>query len=193
VKTILALGNPTAEYAQTRHNIGFMVADALVRRRSGEWKPYLNMLLAEFGEGRIVKPQTWMNASGSALTALGGRFLPGELLVVADEVNLPLGRLRLRAGGSGGGHNGLASVEAALEASDYHRLRVGVSAGAVVTGEKLVDFVLGEFPPEQQNLLAAVVEAAGNAVESWLAEGLPQAQERYNGLDLRPTDEDRAG
>ena len=172
----------------TRHNIGFMVADRLAQRTGGVWKQYHNLLLAQVGEWRLIKPLTWMNASGEALTALGGAFAPEELLVVADDVNLGLGRLRFRAGGSGGGHNGLASVEAALGRNEYHRLRVGVGGENPVTGAELVGFVLGEFPLLQRPLLARVVEKASEAVECWLREGLQPAQDRFNGCALRPED-----
>ncbi len=193
MKTVLALGNPTEKYRMTRHNIGYLVADRLAERAGTVWKLRDNLLLAEFGAWRLVKPLTWMNCSGEVLPALGGSFAPEELLVVADEVNLPLGRLRLRAGGSGGGHNGLASVELALGRNDYHRLRVGVGGEKPVPGAELVAFVLGEFPEEQRPLLALVVEEAVRAVESWLTAGMPAAQERHNGCDLRARGPETAG
>lgn len=186
MKTVLALGNPTEEYRMTRHNIGFLVADWLAQRAKIDWTQRGRYLLAQSKDWRLVKPLTYMNRSGEVLPDLGGRFASDELLVVADEVNLPLGRLRLRAGGSGGGHNGLASVEEALGRSDYHRLRVGVGGEKPVPGAALVEYVLGVFPDEQRPLLALAVAEAGRAAECWLREGMQTAQERHNGCDLRP-------
>lgn len=188
MQTVLCLGNPGERYACTRHNAGFLVADRLVERYGGGWAHGPQCLLARFAPTNdrpgfeIVKPLTWMNNSGDALLAFGGGYAPGSLLVVADEVNLPLGRIRLRAEGSAGGHNGLASVEQTLGRRDYHRLRVGVGAGAPVEGAALIDFVLGEFAESERELLKTAVELAVQAVSCWLVEGIGAAQSRFNGL-----------
>lgn len=140
------------------------------------------MQCAQAGELLLVKPQTYMNRSGEVLAGLEG-ITPEGLLAVVDEVNLPLGRLRLRAGGSCGGHNGLLSLENALGCADYPRLRIGVGAGEGIPGAELVRFVLGEFTPEQMRVVGAVLPLAAEAVLFWAEQGVKEAQDRYNSLD----------
>lgn len=193
MKTLFALGNPGVAYALTRHNIGFMIADRLVAQAGSGWTLHRNMLLTEVWGWRLVKPLTWMNASGEALVALGCEFTADELLVIADDVSLSLGRLRLRASGSCGGHNGLASVEAALGRREYHRLRVGVGREKAIAGAELVQYVLGEFSLSERPLLDSAVELAADAAACWLREGLQTAQERYNGMFATLPDRENDG
>ena len=183
----MGLGNPGPEYEDTRHNAGFRLADRLAAR----WK------LPQFRRGdrareaqgtwqglpvRILKPQTYMNRSGAALTPL--RTLAGfdpsqHLLVLVDDVALPVGRFRLRGAGSAGGHNGLKSVEGALQRQDYARLRIGV--GPPPTGiDELSDFVLGEFRPEEREAISALLDPMSEAVEAWLQDGIEMAMNRFN-------------
>ncbi len=131
---------------------------------------------------RVLEPQTYMNRSGAAVTpllALPG-FDPGsDLLILVDEVALPLGRFRLRGAGSAGGHNGLKSVEGALRRQDYARLRIGV--GPVPPGlDGLTDFVLEPFPPEDREILDALLDPMADAVETWLDQGIEQAMSKHN-------------
>ncbi len=182
----MGLGNPGPEYEDTRHNAGFRLADRLVAR----WK------LPQFRRGdrarqtqgswqshpvTVLKPQTYMNRSGAALAAL--RSLPGfdpsqHLLILVDEVALPIGRFRLRGAGSAGGHNGLKSVEGALQRQDYARLRIGV--GPQPVEDDLSDFVLGPFTADEDKILQDLLDPMSEAVECWLADGIEVAMNRFN-------------
>ena len=131
---------------------------------------------------RLVKPQTYMNRSGAALAPL--RLLSGfdpatHLLILSDDVALPAGRFRIRGAGSAGGHNGLKSIEAALQRQDYARLRIGV--GPVPEGlTELADFVLGRFEPEEWKAVGDLLDPMSEAIECWLAEGIERAMSRFN-------------
>ena len=182
----MGLGNPGPEYEATRHNAGFRLADRLVAR----WKlpPFRRADRARHTQGSwqshpvtVLKPQTYMNRSGAALAPL--RSLPGfdpsqHLLILVDEVALPIGRFRLRGAGSAGGHNGLKSVEGALQRQDYARLRIGV--GPQPIDDDLSDFVLGPFTPDEQKILEDLLDPMSEAVESWLEEGIEKAMNQYN-------------
>ena len=185
-KLIVGLGNPGREYEGTRHNIGFEVVDAFARlngiavtRREGQ---------ALVGDGRVgdarvflMKPQTFMNLSGQSVAAfLRQRPLAlTDLLVVADDIALPVGKLRLRAEGSAGGHNGLKSLIAHLHGQTFPRLRFGV--GAPRDPSVQIDFVLGRFSRAEQKDVAETTDRAVAALETWLAEGIERAMNRFNG------------
>src|SRR5437867_6647023 len=168
----MGLGNPGPEYDETRHNAGFRLADHLVTR----WRfgPFKRGERSRQAEGvldgrtvRVVKPQTYMNRSGAALAPL--RALPGfdpatDLLVLVDDVALPVGRFRLRGAGSAGGHNGLKSIEGALQRQDYARLRIGVGP-APPEIEDLADYVLAEFTPDERKALEELLDPMADAVE----------------------------
>ena len=180
---VLGLGNPGRRYVRTRHNVGFRVVEALARRWEVEVRR--RKFLARVGEaargGRrvlLVKPGTYMNASGrSARAALDFyRLGPEELCVVSDDVNLPLGRLRVRRSGSAGGHRGLESVAVSLGTDCFGRLRVGVGAPR---GDPR-DYVLSTFSTEESDAAEAAVERAASAVECWLEEGIERCMNRYN-------------
>ncbi len=131
---------------------------------------------------RLIKPTTYMNRSGAALAPL--RSFPGfdpasDLLVLVDDVALPAGKFRLRGAGSAGGHNGLKSVEGALQRQDYARLRIGAGPFPPDAGD-LADFVLSRFEPEEQDLLEGLLDPMSEAVECWLTEGIETAMNRYN-------------
>ena len=183
----MGLGNPGPEYEDTRHNAGFRLADRLVARWS--LPPFRRGDRARQTQGSwqgfpvtILKPQTYMNRSGTAITPL--RSLPGfdpsqHLLILVDDVALPAGRFRLRGAGSAGGHNGLKSIEGVLQQQDYARLRIGVGpppAGA----DELSDFVLGEFGTEERMLIEGLFDPMSEAVEAWLQDGIELAMTRFN-------------
>jgi PTH1 family peptidyl-tRNA hydrolase len=183
----VGLGNPGPEYDETRHNAGFRLADHLAER----WRlpGFTRGAHARQTEGtrgehrvRLLKPQTYMNRSGAALAPL--RVLPefdpaADLLILVDDVALPLGKYRLRGAGSTGGHNGLKSIEGALQRQDYARLRIGV--GPVPPGlADLADFVLSPFAPEERETLGALLDPMAEAVECWLDEGIERAMTRFN-------------
>ncbi len=183
----MGLGNPGPEYDDTRHNAGFRLADRLVAR----WK------LPQFRRGdrarqtqgswesrpvTLLKPQTYMNRSGAAIAPLGS--LPGfdpsqHLMILVDDVALPVGRFRLRGAGSAGGHNGLKSIEGTLQRQDYARLRIGVGPPPA-PGDDLSDFVLGSFGAEEAKMLDDLLDPMSEAVECWLADGIEVAMNRFN-------------
>ncbi len=193
---IVGLGNPGRQYADTRHNIGFMVVDALAR--SGQAEKVATSAPAEIFRMRVpapdggrelclVKPSTYMNRSGSALRALGwvpdaeveGIERPAPpLLLIVDDLYLPFGRLRLRADGSDGGHNGLKSVTAALGSAAYPRLRCGV--GPQPEGVPAEEFVLDRFLSAEQDELPEFVSRAADCARSLLVEGLAVAMNLFN-------------
>jgi PTH1 family peptidyl-tRNA hydrolase len=182
---VLGLGNPGREYAATRHNVGFFVVDELARRAGvrlamGE----CNCRVARVGDALLAEPQTFMNRSGYAARCLVEKhgLVPERILVVLDEVALPVGRLRLRKAGSPGGHRGLESILESLQTDAVHRLRLGVrDEGAPGPGEALVDYVLGSFPGALQTEVDAMVARAAEACELWLREGIDAAMARFNG------------
>ncbi len=181
IRIIAGLGNPGATYADTRHNVGFMVLDRLARHFNAQWKPekkYKGELAA--GPGLLlVKPQTFMNLSGECVGALMRffKFEPEQVLVVYDDISFPCGTMRLRAGGSAGGHNGMKSLIAHLGSDRFPRLRVGIG----VPGQKdMVGHVLGKFSPEEKPLLEDALTRAEQAVLTLLAEGFEAAANKYN-------------
>ena len=183
MKLLLFLGNPGKKYEQTRHNAGFMIGDRLAERfGKTEWvkkNNYLGVRLAA-PEALLIKPQTFMNLSGEVF-----RWLPDtrkeDILVVSDDFALPLGKLRFREKGSCGGHNGLRSVEQHLGGTDYPRMRFGVGGERAVRGEEFTGYVLGSFPPDERERLAAALELAAAACADWLTHGIQFCQDKYNG------------
>ena len=186
MKLVIGLGNPGADYRDTRHNLGFMVLDELARQRGVKFKrrSRSNSLKSEFNfKGQpviLAKPQTYMNLSGGAAARLihlyGLRFQ--DILIVCDDIRLELGSIRLREKGSAGGHNGLASIIEALRSDGFARLRVGVSCSGA-RGD-LSRYVLAAFPVEERPLLREAISRAIEAVESWIGEGIEKAMSRFN-------------
>lgn len=194
MKLIVGLGNPGAQYENTRHNIGFRVADELVHRLGGEYTSWENCRTARTrtsGDSILIaKPQSFMNLSGFPVTALLGYYkieLP-SLLVVADDVNLPLGRLRARARGSEGGHNGLRSIIEQLGTEEFARLRVGVGRGD--KRRDLADHVLAKFEPDEREEIERAIGRAADAAELFLADGIVRMMNAFNskGLENQETE-----
>lgn len=185
LRVVVGLGNPGERYRRTRHNLGFRVVQLLANRRSAELSRLeCNALVAEAGGILLALPQTYMNRSGHAVRCLAERhgFGPESVLVIYDEVALPLGRLRLRPGGSPGGHRGMESVVESLRSDAVPRLRLGCSGeNGPPPGEELVDYVLSPFRPEEEEPAAEMVERAADACEAWLEEGIETAMSRFNG------------
>jgi peptidyl-tRNA hydrolase, PTH1 family len=193
VKVVAGLGNPGERYRLTRHNVGFRVVDLLADRwglagqgRVREGAARLEVDLRDPDERvLLVKPMKFMNLSGGPVKAALRQSeveLSGDLLVVTDDVDLPLGRLRLRREGSAGGHNGLRDIIAAFGSNEFNRLRVGI--GRSGTSRATVDHVLATFKPVERELADASIAAAADAVELWLREGIEAAMNEFNGLDL---------
>lgn len=186
MKAIVGLGNPGSEYERTRHNAGWILLDHLAAR--GGFPPWRRSIDSVICTGtlagipvRLVKPVSYMNLSGRAVAPLRSpEFDPAtDLLVLVDEVALPLGRFRLRGAGSAGGHNGLRSIEATLRRQDYARLRIGVGPKPVEYDD-LADYVLGRFRKEERLLLDERLDPMAEAVECWLADGIETAMNRFN-------------
>ncbi|MGH7537734.1 MAG: aminoacyl-tRNA hydrolase [Gemmatimonadales bacterium] len=177
MRAVVGLGNPGPEYAATRHNAGFWVADALVARWG--FPPFRRGERARVSAGevagvrvQVLKPTTMMNRSGAALASLRAdpAFVPAtDLLVISDDFNIPLGTFRLRTAGSAGGHNGLKSIEGALQSPDYARLRVGV--GPLPAGEP-EDFVLSPFTDAEREQIDALLPQLVDGVDRWVREGV---------------------
>jgi len=181
---VAGLGNPGREYAETRHNVGFMVADELARRHGGSWRGKFSGELSEVRADGIrlalLKPQTYMNESGRSVGAAARFFKvePEALIVVHDDVDLASGRVQVRLGGGLAGHNGLRSVAQQLGTSEFGRVRIGVGRPERGDQRPVADFVLSPFPPEVD--VEALVARAADAVESVAREGLDEAQNRFN-------------
>jgi len=190
LKVIVGLGNPGREYAATRHNVGWWLIDHLadVWHFDG-WKKDDNSHVAngvvEGAKVRLVKPQTYMNLSGQALKNFVRRpfwSAAKDLLIVVDEVQLPVGRIRIRPRGSAGGHNGLKSVEAALGSQEYARLRIGVGPSEQRKGiyPNLADFVLAPFARDEKEDILALMPQLTATVETWLKDGAEKAMNLHN-------------
>jgi len=185
MKVVVGLGNPGPQYAGTRHNVGFDTVDYLASAPGIDpARAKFDALICKAKEGDetvlYVKPTTYMNLSGRAVRAILDFYqVPvGDLLVVCDDFNLPLGKLRVRAKGSAGGQNGLKSIEQALGTQDYARLRIGV--GAPGPGEA-VDHVLGRFRPAERAVKEQMIADAARAVLVWIKLGLEPCMNRFNG------------
>jgi peptidyl-tRNA hydrolase, PTH1 family len=181
---VVGLGNPGRQYADTRHNVGFMVADELARRLGGSWRGKFAGELAEVRlDGlrlALLKPQTYMNESGRSVGAAARFFKiePEDIVVVHDEVDLEPGRLQVRLGGGLAGHNGLRSVAGVLGTPDFARVRIGVGRPQRGDPRPVADFVLSGFPPEVD--AEALVSRAADAVEAVARDGVEEAQNRFN-------------
>ena len=185
MKVVVGLGNPGPKYAGTRHNVGFEVIDYLVRGPGcSAFREKFEAFVAELKEGDetvlLIKPLTFMNLSGRAVRAVLDFYkLPVEqLLVVCDDFNLPLGKLRVRAKGSHGGQNGLRNIQEQLGTDAYARLRIGV--GQPDPGEA-VDFVLSRFKPGERAAAEEAVATAAQAVLTWVRGGIEACMNRFNG------------
>jgi PTH1 family peptidyl-tRNA hydrolase len=183
---IVGLGNPGSEYAPTRHNIGFRVIDELARRwSSGGERSECSALVAwaqpAAGETLLAKPQLYMNRSGYAVRCLLERhaLAPEAVLVVYDEINLPLGRIRLRPAGNPAGHRGMESIIENLRSDAIPRLRLGI--GSATAPDELADYVLAPFTGDEQETVAAMIQRAADACAAWREQGPAAAMNLYNG------------
>ncbi len=188
MKIICGLGNPGREYERHRHNVGFMVIEALCSRAKTDLS--MDKFDARVGLGNLggekillLQPQTFMNLSGRSLTA-AARFYKvavGDVLVVHDELDLPFGRLQLKMGGGTGGHNGLKSIQELFGADAYGRLRFGISKPEGPNAlERVVGHVLSNFSKEEDKELPALIDRAADASECWAREGFQVAMNRFN-------------
>ena len=196
MRLIVGLGNPGREYRETRHNVGFMVADELARRHHLSWamapgQVPETFVAKRFGEPSwmVAKPLTFMNRSGEAVAALARYYdiAASELLVVVDEVALPFTRLRVRERGSAGGHNGLKSVIAGLGSTDFPRLRLGVGRGDA--RRDLADHVLAKFESGEKADLETFITRAADAAEMFAVADIGKVMNTYNPDPAEPDNE----
>ncbi len=179
-RLIAGLGNPGREYEDTRHNAGFMIMDRLAQRAGISFRnqPKWNAAIAALpGAVILCKPQSFMNVSGEPIGAIARfhKIDPARILAIFDDVALPLGRIRIRASGSAGGHNGMKSI---LEhVGDIPRLRIGIGAA---DGASMIQHVLGKFLPEERPLLAAAIDRAVDAVDCLQRDGIEAAMNQFN-------------
>jgi PTH1 family peptidyl-tRNA hydrolase len=196
-KMIVGLGNPGPEYALTRHNVGFQTVDVLAERHGIGFDRFQKRARLGIGQlglrgdaassGRSVhrvvlaKPMTYMNLSGEAVGPLAAfyKIAPEDILVVCDDLDLPLGKIRLRSGGGSGGQKGLASIGKALGTESFPRLRVGI--GRPPGQMEPTDYVLQKFSAGQEKEMAFSRDRAADAIEMWLAQGVEAAMNQYNG------------
>ncbi len=183
---LVGLGNPGPSYARTRHNLGWMVVEALAEDQGLSFKevPALKSLVAEGPQVRLLKPLTYMNLSGVAVAlALERWAIPLEhLLVIHDDLDLPLGRLKFAPKGGAGGHRGVLSIIGALGTQEFPRLKLGI--GRPPAGISVPDYVLSEFEPSEWPVAEKVIETAVEALEVLLSKGLEKAMSLYNRRDL---------
>jgi peptidyl-tRNA hydrolase, PTH1 family len=195
IQLIVGLGNPGAKYDQTRHNIGFEAIDTLARI----WQIPLSehrKFQGQFGEGiavqrklRLLKPTTFMNLSGQSIRAVTDwyKLPPESVLIIYDDMDLPIGKLRLRQSGSAGGHNGIKSAIAHLNGQNFPRLRIGIGSAkqsAQASGSEVVSHVLGRFSQAETKAISEVLKLVVDAVELSLKQGIPKAMSLYNNRSI---------
>ena len=181
VRLVAGLGNPGPEYAGTRHNIGFMVVEHLAAQFGSVWEKSFkwDALTSKHGDTVLAKPTSFMNRSGYPLVAIAQfyKVAAPEILVVLDDLALPLGRIRIRPGGGTGGHNGLESIITQFGTEEIPRLRIGIGAAPRDSG---VDYVLGRFFEEERPLLKSVIERGVEAVKCAVDNGVVSAMNTFN-------------
>ena len=193
MKLIVGLGNPGRIYAGNRHNIGFMCLNYFARTQDIRFDKKQG--LARIGTGKVAsskvvlaRPQTYMNSSGQSVSRLIQRFNVNldDLLVICDDLDLPLGKIRIRHGGGSGGHKGVESIITELESEDFSRLRVGIGRPSVaessteISEADTITYVLSNFTPEEKEIITQVIPKVSEAILCLLAEGLTAAMNKYN-------------
>lgn len=194
MKIIVGLGNPTAKYAGTRHNVGFAVIDALaekygIRVNTNKHKALVGSGIIAGEKVILAKPQTFMNLSGESVRPLADfyKLAPEDILIIYDDISLEPGNLRARASGSAGGHNGMKSIILHLGTEGFPRLRLGV--GEKPAKMDLADYVLGHFSAEEKPLMEEGIKLAAEAVAVFVSDGIKETMNRYNGLKKKEKSE----
>jgi peptidyl-tRNA hydrolase, PTH1 family len=182
IRLVAGLGNPGAEYAHTRHNIGFMVVDLLAHEAGLKWEDKtgrFGAVLSKYRHSWLMKPMTYMNRSGEAVRAVADfcKLEPQEILIVLDDFSLPLGRLRVRQSGGPGGHNGLESIIVQFGTEEIPRLRVGIGPAPA---DGTTDYVLSNFFEEEKALVRSTIERAAEAVKCAVDKGVVSAMNTFN-------------
>jgi PTH1 family peptidyl-tRNA hydrolase len=193
LKLIVGLGNPGKDYAHNRHNIGFRCLNHLARLHSIQVKKH--QCQSQTGSGRIAgvevllaKPKTFVNLSGEAVGPLMRRYKikATDLIVIHDDLDLPLGKIRLRLGGSAGGHKGIKSIISTLGSKDFPRIKVGIGRptkedGTAINDEDaIVNYVLGDFTPGEDDIIKSAIAQVAEAIQSILADGITAAMNKFN-------------
>lgn len=188
MKLIVGLGNPGSGYSGNRHNIGFVCLSHFAHRNGISLDK--KQSLARTGQGKIdgetvvlARPQTYMNLSGQSVSRLLNKLKlsPDDLIIIHDDLDLPLGKIRIRSGGGSGGHNGIESVIGGLGSRDFVRIRIGIGRPPESASEdEIINFVLSDFTPEEKKVMKKAVEEVANIIICLLAEGLEKAMNRYN-------------
>ena len=184
---IVGLGNPGADYAKTRHNAGFLLVEKLAADWKCEWaneRKFMARTAKSDRNGKrvlLAEPQTFMNLSGEAVGPLMKFYQlpPGKLVVAVDDADLPFGEIRLRGNGSSGGHHGLESIEKHLGTREFARLRIGI--GRKDSVRAIINYVLGRFEKNENELLEKILSRASAQIDCWLNDGLPKAMSLFNG------------
>lgn len=184
MKMIVGLGNPGKEYAQTKHNVGFMVIDKIaedigISVEKRQCQAFTQIATWEGEKVLFVKPQTYMNLSGQSVMELLNYYKDkiDEILVIHDDLDLPLGQLRFKQGGSAGGHNGIKNIIAHLNSNDFARLKIGIGRGKGETK----DYVLTPFAGNDKKMIEEAVEISVLAIKTWMQSGIASAMNQYNG------------
>jgi len=201
MKVIVGLGNPGPKYRHTRHNVGYDVIDYLAQGRVSAFRSRFQGQLAELNEDGLhlllLKPEMFMNLSGQSVRELAAfyKLFLEELLIVCDDINLPLGKLRMRTKGTHGGHNGLRNIQDQLGTADYPRLRIGVDAPGLKYDDATVDHVLGRFGLGERRVIDDAIARAASAAILWAHEGIAVAMNRVNGPEEneKPNKKDDGG
>lgn len=187
VKLIAGLGNPGTQYARTRHNLGFITLDVLAAELGVSFtrvQDEAQVVRAHYAGSTVmlVKPQTYMNNSGRAVATIARRngCEADDILVIVDDKDLPLGKIRLRNGGSAGGHNGLKSITECLGTDAYPRLRMGIATEFMSRMDELSDYVLSRFQPEEMKSVTEMTQQAMSAAVCWIENGIESAMNRFN-------------
>jgi len=193
MKLIVGLGNPGLVYSHNRHNIGFMCLNRFARKHGIRFSHKRSH--ARIGEGEVngmnvilARPQTMMNLSGHSVSRLAKRYKigPEDLIIIHDDLDLPLGKIRIRQGGRSGGHKGIESIVACLESTDFIRIRVGIGRPDLMVGAtiekdaEVIDHVLSDFDSSENKIVAEVIKKVGEAIFCLLSEGLTTAMNKYN-------------
>ena len=192
MKLIIGLGNPSKEYAHNRHNVGFLCINHLARIHSAksklsQCKSQISITRIANTETVLAKPKTFVNRSGEATRKLMRKYhiSPDDLIVIQDDLDLPLGKLRIRQGGSSGGHNGIKSIISSLGTQDFCRVRIGISRpdqedDTVFHEEDVINHVLSNFTGEEKELISPAITRAAEAIECIIAEGINAAMNKFN-------------
>ena len=193
MKLIVGLGNPGRGYANNRHNVGFMCLRHFARRhniRLDKKQSQARTGTGKIAGGKVIlaRPKTYMNQSGRAVSRLVKKFdiKPNDLLVIHDDLDLPLGKIRIRQGGSSGGHKGIDSIVADLDSQDFIHVRIGIGRPTEIEGDtqtreaEIIDYVLSDFTPEEKQIIAKMIPRVSDAIYCLLTEGLATAMNKYN-------------